>query len=123
MDRSKFSEWYDKHLDAIKYGCLFTYAFPSQPHTGAIYHTVTDHLYPSTPMEIHNGYMIAEERIVTIRSGYFGWEDNSGHTIYVYDHTGREVKNHKLKTVKINGKTYSEIRLPQDWTAIIVRKK
>ncbi|MBO7146467.1 MAG: hypothetical protein J6W81_01810 [Lentisphaeria bacterium] len=123
MDRGKFSEWYDKFLSALDYGCLFTYAFISQPHYGPIYHTVSDHIYPSTPLEIHEGYMIAEERIVTSRSGFFGWEDNSKHKIYVYDYTGREVKDHKLKTVQLNGWTYSEIRLPQDWSAIIVRNK
>ena len=122
MDRSKFSPYYEKFLSALDWGCLFAYSFLSQPHTGAVYHTFSDYIYPSTPLEIHEGYVIAKERIATNRSGMFGWEDASGHEIHVYDYTGREIRNHNLKTTTIDGKTWSEIRLPQDWSAIIIRK-
>ena len=73
-------------------------------------------------MELKPGYMLAKERIVTAKSGIFGWNDNAQHTVYVYDHEGREVKNHSMKTISVNGKTWSEIRLPQDWSAVIVKK-
>ena len=82
---------------------------------------MTDHAYPSTPLEINAGYVIAAERIITKVSGSFGWNDASKHTVYVYDHTGREVKKHNMKTVASDGKVFTEIRLPMNWSAVIVR--
>lgn len=123
MDRNKSTEYYDKFMENLEYGGLPAYSFISQPHTGAIYPTITDHAFPCTPIEIHAGYVIGKERIVTKKSGRYGWLDNSKHTIYVYDHTGREVKKHNMKTTNINGKTYSDIRLAEGWSAVIVRNK
>lgn len=121
LSKVKF-EYYEKFLRALDYGCVFNYSFISMPIYGEVYHTFTDHLYPLTPLELHPGYIIARERIVTNRSGMFGWEDASKHEIHVYDHEGREVRDHKLKTVSVDGRIWSEIRLPEDWSAIIVRK-
>lgn len=121
MDRNRPDEFYLKFLENLDYGCLPAYSFISQPHTGVVYPTVTDHAYPSTPLEINAGYVIAAERIITKVSGSFGWNDASKHTVYVYDHTGREVKKHNMKTVASDGKVFTEIRLPMNWSAVIVR--
>ena len=121
LSKNKF-EYYYKFLKALEYGCLSNYASLSMPNYGKVYRTISDHLYPSTPLELKPGYMLAKERIVTAKSGIFGWNDNAQHTVYVYDHEGREVKNHSMKTISVNGKTWSEIRLPQDWSAVIVKK-
>ena len=115
--------YYEKFLRVLDYGCMFNPSSIATPVFANIYPTVTDHLYPATPMELHSGYIIAEERIITKKSGWFGWEDDSNHEIHVYDETGREVKKHPMKTLRKAGQTWSEIRLPQDWSAIIIRKK
>ena len=114
--------YYEKFLRVLDYGCMFNPSSIATPVFAKIYHTVTDYLYPTTPLELHSGYIIAKERIITKKSGLFGWEDDSNHEIHVYDETGREIKKHKMKTVRMNGQNWSEIRLPQDWSAIIIRK-
>ena len=48
-------------------------------------------MFPITPVELHEGYIIGQERIVTNRSGLFGWGDDSRHEVHVFDDQGREV--------------------------------
>jgi hypothetical protein len=54
-------------------GCFL---IPWGPDFPAEYKTLTEHMYPTTPIEIHAGYVIARERILTNRSGLFGWGDD-----------------------------------------------
>jgi len=46
-------------------------------------------MFPITPMELHEGYIIGKERIVTNRSGLFGWGDNSKHEVHVFNEEGK----------------------------------
>ena len=34
---------------------------------------ITAHLFPFTPIELHSGYLLGRERIITIHSGSYGW--------------------------------------------------
>jgi hypothetical protein len=34
---------------------------------------ITRHLFPFTPIELHAGYMLGQERIITTHSGNYGW--------------------------------------------------
>ena len=113
-------------LNALDYGALY-YWYNDMTVIPA-YHTLTQYMFPITPIELHHGYIIGKERIVTNRSGVFGWDDSSAHEIHVYDNTGREVdpKNIKapaiVKTYEKDGKTWTEIRIGEGWSAVIVRK-
>jgi hypothetical protein len=84
-------------------------------------------MFPITPVELHEGYIIGKERIITNRSGVFGWDDSSQHEVHVFDETGREVLLDKLpkgtvvKTYQKDGKTWTEIRIGEDWSAAIVK--
>jgi hypothetical protein len=86
-------------------------------------------MYPFTPVELHEGYVIGKERIITNRSGVFGWNDNSPHEVHVYDNTGHEVDLKKIKLPTViktdtqNGKTWTEVRIGEGWSAVIVRGK
>ncbi|MEN6548707.1 MAG: hypothetical protein ABFE07_21880, partial [Armatimonadia bacterium] len=105
--------------DALNYGCLYSwYGSNVWPE----YKTLTQYMFPTTPIELHEGYIIGKERIVTNRSGLFGWGDRSGHEVHVFNDEGREVMDYAGPTKTINGKTYSELRLAEGWTAAIVRK-
>jgi hypothetical protein len=42
--------------------------------------------------------------------------------VHAFDDTGREVPDFKAPTVTKNGKTYTELRIAEGWTAAIVRK-
>ena len=79
-------------------------------------------MFPMTPIEFRSGYIFGKERIVTNRSGRFGWDDNSKHEVHVYDEDGRKVDKHGMKTVTVNGKTWTDLRLAENWSAVIVRK-
>ena len=57
----------------------------------APYRTLTYYMFPFTPIELHEGYVIGEERIITAKSGLYGWRDASGHRIHVFDEFGMEV--------------------------------
>ncbi len=77
---------------------------------------------PITPAESHEGYIVAKERILTNRSGLFGWGDASKHEVHVYDDTGREAPDFKAPTVGRDGATFTELRIAEGWSAAIVRR-
>ncbi len=114
---------YGVMLGALDYGCLYVWYFdlPPQMAIPTHYH-LTHYMYPCTPMEIHKGYVIGKERIITKESGMFGWGDSSKHEVHAFDDKGREVKDFSAPTITRNGKTYTELRLAEDWSAVIIRK-
>ncbi|NLX95786.1 MAG: hypothetical protein GXY83_06385 [Rhodopirellula sp.] len=106
-------------LRALDFGCLYYWyndltVIPTHP-------TLTRDMFPITPLELHEGFVIGEERIVTKRSGLFGWNDRSRHEVHVFDDQGREVLDFKAPSVDRNGSTFTELRLPEDYSAAIVR--
>jgi hypothetical protein len=107
-------------MSALDYGCLYAWygsnVFPE-------YRTLTEHMYPITPIEIHSGYVIGRERIITNRSGLFGWDDESGFRGYVYDREGCATDLYPVKKVQLNGKTYAEVRIPGGYSSAIVRQE
>ncbi|NUQ77842.1 MAG: hypothetical protein HUU21_30265, partial [Polyangiaceae bacterium] len=108
-------------LRALDFGCVYYWyndltVIPTHP-------TLTAYMFPITPLELHEGYVIGQERIVTNRSGLFGWGDSSRHEVHVFDDRGREAPDFKAPTVVRDGKTLTELRLPEDYSAAIVRKR
>ena len=79
-------------------------------------------MYPFTPLEIHAGYAIGKERILTNRSGLFGWNDASEFRAYVYDREGRATERHPVQRVERDGRAYAEVRIPGGYSAAIVRE-
>ena len=79
-------------------------------------------MFPATPVELGKGYIFCKERIITKVSGYWGWGDNSEFDVYVYDANGKLLPDFKAPKVVRNGKNYVELRLPEDYSAAIVRK-
>jgi len=70
---------------------------------------------------LHSGYVIGKERIITNCSGLFGWGDESEFKTYVYDRDGRATDGKEIKKVIRDGKIYAEIRIPEGYSAAIVR--
>ena len=50
---------------------------------------IVKRFYPFTPMELHEGWVKGKERIITDRSGTFGWDDSFTATLYLYDKNGK----------------------------------
>jgi len=111
---------YRNMVRALDYGCVSHWY--SDMQVPPKYETITKFMYPITPVELHEGYIIGREHILTNRSGLFGWGDRSAHEVYVYDDTGREVPNFKAPTVERDGVTFTELRIAEGWSAAIVRK-
>jgi hypothetical protein len=113
---------YRQMLRALDYGCV--YYWYDDVHVGVPTHAhLTRYMFPITPVELHEGYIIGQERILTNRSGRFGWGDASAHEVHVFDETGREVPNAQAPTVTEGGCTLTELRLAEDWSAAIVRRE
>ncbi|MBX7256110.1 MAG: hypothetical protein K1Y02_07085 [Candidatus Hydrogenedentes bacterium] len=107
-------------LAALDFGCVYHWyndldVVPTHPH-------ITSFMYPITPMELHEGYIIGKERIITNRSGLFGWGDMSAHEVHVFDDTGREAPGFQTKEVVKDDARYTEVRIGEGWSAAIVRK-
>jgi hypothetical protein len=79
------------------------------------------HLFPFTPVELQAGYLIGRERILAARSGIYGWGDQSPRRVTVYDAEGLEVKDFPAPLRVLEGKHYTELRLPPGGLGIIER--
>ena len=113
-------EAYGTMLAALDFGCV--YHWYNDLTVVPTHHHLTRYMYPITPLELHQGFVIGKERIVTNRSGLFGFADASAHETHVFDHEGREAAGYDTPARRIDGKTYTELRIPQGWSAAIVRK-
>lgn len=111
---------YRNMLAALEYGCV--YHWYNDVLVIPTHHHLTQYMYPFTPLELHEGYVIGEERIITNRSGVFGWGDESEHEVHVFNEEGREVDDFDAPLVTRDGKTYTELRIAEEWSAVIVRK-
>ncbi|MBI2302674.1 MAG: hypothetical protein HYU66_27525, partial [Armatimonadetes bacterium] len=70
----------------LRYGALYYYyGVPDGLTYGFI-----NRMFPFTPRELHSGWLVGEERIITSRSGEYGWGDKSGATVYHFDTLGQE---------------------------------
>lgn len=109
---------YRKMLEALDYGCVYYwYYYLIWPE----YPTLTSYMFPITPIEINKGYIIGKERIITKRSGYFGWGDNSEAEVHYFNEEGREIKKDTEK-IKKDKKTYYKIELGENESCVLVRK-
>jgi hypothetical protein len=82
----------------------------------------TDVMYPITPVELHDGVVLGVERILTSRSGCFGWPDGAAATVYVVDAKGNRVVAGMVREIHKNDRRFYEIRMPGDHFAILVKR-
>ena len=86
------------------------------------YPSIAAEMFPCTPIELHAGYIIAQERILTNVSGSFGWGDASDFEVHVYGPDGREVEGFPAPVIEHEGARYVELRLPGECMAAVVRR-
>jgi hypothetical protein len=99
-------------------GLMVPYVWPDEPKTKPF----IDYMYPITPMEIRAGMILGEERIVTNRSGRYGWPDGSAADVYEFDTDGQLVPNPKVSETQDGGAVRIELRMPSDHFAVLVKK-
>ena len=84
--------------------------------------SLTSRMYPFTPVELHSGYLIGEERILTVYSGEFGWYGKKHLAqVYVFDHLGREVKDYPAGVVNSKAGVVTRLELKKDHAASLVK--
>ena len=110
---------YETMLAALNYGCV--YHWYNDMTVSPTHKTITSQMFPITPLEIHAGYLIGEERIVTKLSGRYGWGDDSRHELHVYNAEGKEVAGFDAPFTEKDGVTWTDLRLAEDWSAVIVK--
>ena len=103
--------------DHIENGLLYYYY---SPFVETQHRTVTSFMFPITPRSIRGGTIYGDERILTTRSGRYGWNDDSRHEVHVFDARGREVSS-GTRPVEQDGNTWTELVVPAGGTAAIVR--
>lgn len=96
----------------LRYGLLYYYygaTFP--PEEGG--YGLVNHMFPFTPVELREGYVIGKERIITCRSRSFDWKGHSAPKVLLFDKRGME-KPLQVRTVKTAAGYRVSVTL-EDW--------
>jgi len=110
---------YENMLNALDYGCVYYwYSHKVYPQ----YHTITEHMFPITPIRLGPGFIIGKERILTKSSGYFGWGGNDEFEVYVYDQNGRLLPEFPVPVIVTDEGKFAQLDLKNKYSAVIVRK-
>jgi hypothetical protein len=84
--------------------------------------TLTSKMFPFTPVELHGGWLVGEERILTAVSGEFGWRGRRHLAeVFVFDGLGREVAGYPSETAISKTGTVVRLELKRDHCAAIVK--
>lgn len=110
---------YRNMLDALDYGALY-YWYSDQ--IVATEPTLTSVMFPITPIELGPGYIIGQERILTNRSGSFGWGDKSEFMAVVFDDQGRRTDAIAVPRVVKTGRALAEVRIPEGFGVALLRR-
>lgn len=102
---------------ALKRGALYYHYCGS---TGCP--SLTSKMFPFTPIELHSGWLVGKERVLTCVSGEFGWRGESPDVeVYVYNELGRLVPDYPFEaTDKPLGRVI-KLELKPDHCAAIIR--
>ncbi len=56
-------------------------------------HEISRYLFPFTPIELHAGYLLGRERIITLHSGSYGWPGESCRVaVHYFDRDGKLIR-------------------------------
>jgi hypothetical protein len=106
--------------DYLEYGLLYAHI------AGGAYAETTPsvlkYCFPITPVQLDAGYIIGNERILTARSGRFGFGEKNPLYAIVYGADGLRQAD-VTKNATHDGKTYCELSLQPGEVAIVLRKK
>ena len=103
----------------VKNGILYaSYWLPQG--VGELHEWPTRDMYPITVTDIHGGWIRGKERIITVNSGKFGWENEkvASARIRIYGKDGRMVSDNQANS---DAAGQFEVKLPENGMAIIIR--
>lgn len=99
-------------------GVYYTHLYQRKPAPW----NFTDIMYPITPVELHAGVVLGSERILTSKSGIFGWPTGEQAEVFVVNGEGHQSDKIMYKPIEESGKWRYEIRMPSDHFAILIKK-
>jgi hypothetical protein len=105
--------------DHLEHGVLYYFYEPNVTLTAP---TLASYMFPATPVRIRPGVFEAKERILTTRSGRYGWGDLSGQEVHVFAADGHEIQN-TSRTSDADGASWTELSLQSGQSAVIVRTR
>ncbi|NLY01973.1 MAG: hypothetical protein GXY83_38295 [Rhodopirellula sp.] len=94
----------------------YYYAAPKQP-----YPTITAKMFPFTPVELHRGWLLGKEKILTAVPGTFTLGDDDPVTVYWYDSAGKLTEQHGEERLQ-NGRRWIRLALGEKEMAVIERQ-
>jgi hypothetical protein len=113
------TDCYRNMVEFLKYGALYYWYYVGiRPIT---HKTLTSYMFPITPVEIGNGYVIGKERIIAAKSGWYSFGAKEKAEAHFFDQNGVEVKR-EFGTVEKDGKVYYKIVLGKYESCALVRK-
>ncbi|MEW6359330.1 MAG: hypothetical protein AB1696_23545 [Planctomycetota bacterium] len=84
-------------------------------------HEISPYVFPFTPIELHHGYLLGEERIITLHPGSYGWPGDTSLVIcHRFDKDGKR-RAAPWPTVFKDGATRTKVDPGQDEAAVLVR--
>jgi len=84
-------------------------------------HEISPYVFPFTPIELHHGYLLGRERIITVHYGRYGWQDDT--SLVVCHRFDKDGKRHPADwpTTIVSGATRTDVRLCDEEVAVLVR--
>ncbi|MDD4870221.1 MAG: hypothetical protein PHR77_06640 [Kiritimatiellae bacterium] len=84
-------------------------------------HEISPYVFPFTPIELHYGYLLGRERIITLHTGEYGWQNDASLMIcHRFDKNGKRYAADWPTTLK-DGMTRTKVSLGADEVGILVR--
>jgi len=82
--------------------------------------TITQHMFPFTPVELHSGWLLGQARLLTKLPGTYTFGDEAAVKVYCYSREGTPVVKQADQQVK-QGRRLVRLDLAEDEMAVIVR--
>jgi hypothetical protein len=104
----------------LRHGLLYYYYNTEIPETGpgSGEYGPLNHTFPITPVELHEGWILGKERIITAVSGTYPWQHSAKPKVHCFDLTGREIPA-DFPVVRVGKGWEVEVRL-KDWEEMVV---
>jgi hypothetical protein len=99
-------------------GVVYGYSWGDRPQASPHY---LQTMFPITPVELRPGMILGAERIVTNRSGRYGWSDGATGEVIVFGADGKRAVTPNVKTLTEGGRWQAEVRMPSDHFAVLVK--
>ena len=85
--------------------------------------SLTSKMYPFTPIELHSGWLVGKERILTCLSGEFGWRGERPEVdVFVFNDVGQEVPGYPFAVKDAEVGRIFTLELKPGYSAAIVKR-